>query len=142
MFTEPVANVVLGKGLTSTLVIVAMAGLPTRLAVTMIEWSRRDYAPAEALVSRTVKTDDMIFANWQVFHALARVTATVYYPAYQMNPHEKDALTKLIVAPEEFQKVSMTLRGNWYEVGAWYSVPYGLGAKLYNLRIYARDPAK
>jgi hypothetical protein len=122
------------------LVIGAMSGLPARLAVTMIEWSRRDYEPVEALVSRAVKGDDVIFADWQAFYALARVGATVYYPAYRMNPHEKAALTKLIVAPEDFQRIIITLGGNWHEVGALHSAPYGLGAKLYNLRIYAIGP--
>jgi len=120
------------------LVIGAMAGLPARLAVTMIEWSRRDYSPVEALVSRSVKSDDVILADWQAFYPLARAKATVYYPAYQMDPHEKAALTKLIVAPEDSQRIIMTLGGNWHEVDALYSVPYGLGAKLYDLRIYAR----
>ena len=32
----------------------AMAGLPARLAIMAIEWPRRDYAPVEALISRTV----------------------------------------------------------------------------------------
>jgi hypothetical protein len=128
----------LGWAAGALLVIGAMSGLPARLAVTAIEWSRRDYAPVEAFISRAVKADDVVFADWQAFYALARVKAKVYYPAYRMNPHEKATLTKLVASPEEFGKIATTLGGSWHEVCALHSAPYGLGARLYNLSIYAR----
>lgn len=129
----------IGWAIGLVLAITALTGLPARLAVTAIEWSKRDYSPVEAFISRAVKPEDVIVADWQAFYALAPKKVKVYYPIFRLNPEERTSVTELIISPDDFEQVTRTLGGNWQRVDLLAAAPAGLGAKLYNLAIYRRQ---
>ncbi len=128
-----------GLAVAALLIFGAMAGLPARLAVTAIEWRQRDYAPVEDLVARGIKPGDVVYADWQAFYGIVHTGARVYYPAYSLAPEEKASLTRLMISPDDFGSVSQALGGRWREMDCLRSAPYGLGAKLYSLCVYARE---
>jgi hypothetical protein len=119
--------------------IAGMVGLPARLGVTVLEWKQRDYAQVETLVSRHVRAGDVVFADWQAYYALHHVRARAFYPRYPMSPSEKDAVTMMVIPPQDLPQASKILGGRWHEVGALNSPGRGLGARLYDLAVYARE---
>jgi hypothetical protein len=121
------------------LAIAGMVGLPARLGVTALEWKRRDYTQVEAFVSRYVRTGDVVFADWQAFYALHHVRARAFYPRYPMTPRERDSVNMMVISPQDLPEVSTMLGGRWNEIAALRSGERGLGAKLYNLVVYARE---
>jgi hypothetical protein len=116
----------------------ALAGLPARLALAAVEWHRRDYTPVEELIARSVRPADVVVADWQAFYGLYRVRAHAYYPARQLSADEKAAITKLVIAPEDFARVSAMIGGAWRDVDGLLAAK-GLNAKLYSLHVYARE---
>ena len=121
------------------LAIAGMVGLPARLGVTALEWKERDYALVEAFVSRYVRASDVVSADWQAFYALHHVRARAFYPRYPMTPRERDSVNMMVISPQDLPEVSRILGWRWHEIGALRSRERGLGAKLYNLAVYARE---
>jgi hypothetical protein len=123
-------------------VVLAMSsavGLPARLVVTVLEWSRRDYAPVETFVSRYMLPSDVVFASYQGFYALQHCGTKTFYPPYldRMTPAEKASVKALLIPPEALPDTATKIGGQWQEVDALKGGS-GLGAALYNLTLFRR----
>ena len=121
------------------LTIAGLVGLPARLGVTALEWSSRDYAPVESLVSRYVRAGDLVFATWQAFYPLHHANARAFYPGYPLTPSDKASVTLMVISPRELPDACKIIGGSWRKIGALPAMEYGFGAKLYDLAVYTRD---
>jgi hypothetical protein len=128
-----------GIAVATLLALAGAMGLPARLGVTVLQWSRRDYAPVEALVSRYVRGGDVVFGDPQPFYALHHVRARTFYRGYRMTPRDKASVTLIVISPRELPEAIELIGGSWREIGALPSAEFGLRAKPYDLAVYARD---
>lgn len=93
----------------------SLVGLPVRLAVTILQWQERDYAPVEALVARNIKESDRVYSDFGAYYAVKRKAAATFLPTYLrvMLPNEKKSISVLVINPDSFHSISSLLGGEW-----------------------------
>jgi len=103
-------------------VVAIVVGLPLRLALTFVEWHRRDYAPVENLVGRNVRANDYVYTDFSAYYPVKKRAASVVlplqvYPPYRsmLTAGQRSAVTVLILGSETAADVS-GFPGRWREV--------------------------
>jgi hypothetical protein len=125
------------------LVISILAGLPARLAVTVLQWRERDYAPVRALAQRTITKADCVYAAEQGYYAVKPIAHAILLPEYRpvMSPIEKEQITCLFINPSDFEYVTNFLGGKWTDTGEFVAPEQekrSFGAAKYNLHVWRR----
>lgn len=90
-------------------------GLPKALAGIVTDWTVRNYAVVDRFVVANVNAKDTVFCEPAAYFAAKPRVARVYGPGYLevINAAEKQAITVVIVAPENEADVLRDLGGQW-----------------------------
>ncbi len=160
--TKPAFGPGFGPGYGPVLNVLALAtalactipGLGGRLAMCVLDWRQRDYAPVAALVARHVKPGEHVYGSWETFYALRWAPVTAYFPGYlgeerneytyrgAMRPEERALVSRMFVRPEDFESTARQLGGRWIDSGQAYGGGGGgPGAPVYSVRMYTREGA-
>lgn len=121
----------------------------------MDDWRDRDYANVEKLISQNVNEHDWVYGDFSIYYAAKQRAAGIYTPLYinEFLPEEKERLTVLAIASEEFQTVTNIIGGNWISTGqkfiperaGFWSSRHNMGflsTQNYELEIYRRTIGK
>jgi hypothetical protein len=132
-------------------VLIAMVGLgmlvgfPTRLAVSVYEYSQRDHHGMEKLVEDlAISPDAKVFADFHAYFPFKQKGAVVFTPLYlnMLTPAEIQSLDYVAIHPGRLE-IFQQLGGNeaWVEIDRWPGDSTGKLKKSYNTVVYARRPS-
>ena len=136
-------------------------GLPLRLAVTVLQWSQRSYAPVEQLVRANVSGQDVALVSPAAYYAVRTVARRTLYDGFKtsrdgadaiLTPEERRSITRLVVSPARYDDLTGILGSAWRKVSStepaptqWRWLPgqrlHSLAAS-YDLAVYARTPGE
>ncbi len=91
-------------------------GLPKAVAGILNDWTIRNYAVLESFVAANVTDKDRAFCDPAAYFATKPRAVAVYGPGYPMSASEKQAITLIIVDPENEEKTTRDLGGRWVVV--------------------------
>lgn len=131
----------------SALVMSMIMGLPLISAWSAAYADERDPARVAAFVQSHVLPTDIALSDYAAFYAIAPVAAEVYFPAYLevISEQEKQAISVLVVSPQDFIHLARHIGGEWIFTGAqlrsrhtgrWTSV--SIWGPQYDLAVYRR----
>jgi hypothetical protein len=134
-------------------------GLPGRLLFAAEDLPERNYHNVENVVYGSVKTNDVVYADYQAFYALQKLKVRTYYSWYLdvITKPEEDSIDCLVINPEMLPEIQKELGGQWQPVGKAYLHENKFHSKLlsrlfpgyfqaqtnqkYNLAVYRRVAA-
>lgn len=123
--------------------LVALSGLPLRMALTLKEWNARDYEPVKMLALNSITASDVVFTDVQGYYATKMLAKTTYSGSYWHALTDKDKLeiSVLFIDPEEFETITNLLGGKWKPLDGSSLVSSRaprLGARKYRLKLFRR----
>ena len=97
-------------------------GLPLRTIVTVVEWSRRDYAPVMKVLEEQIRPGDWILGEPQAFYVASAKAARVYYETpLNLKAEDGPKITLLIANSENAPRWQELLGGKWTKVKEYKS---------------------
>jgi len=102
--------------------VVSVNGLPGRLLFAADDLSERNYHNVENVINGSIKTNDVVFADYQAFYPLQKLKVRTYYGWYLnvITKPEEDSITCLVINPDALPGTEKALGGQWQPVGAAY----------------------
>jgi len=98
------------------LILTCLTGLPLQAASAVSRWDGRDYSMVESFVEKNLKNGDWVYADSSAYFAAKKKAGVVFSNLYlrRAKSPEKDKISVLIIAPDEFKKVTNKLGGQWF----------------------------
>jgi hypothetical protein len=138
----------------AALVASALLGAPMQLASALEYWHERDYSRVAALVQQNVGESDQVYCDPQAYYPAKQTAQTVFLTTYDQRDRyftieEKRQISVIIVPPNEFERATKRIGGEWSATGTPIRPPEKpflffrnrFGDKLvanYNLQVYRR----
>ena len=125
--------------------LLAAAAWPLRIAVAVLEWGSRDYAPVQAFCLAHVNSADAAVCDYQAYYPIRRQAAMTFTHNYLpvMSAADRAAVSVLVLDPQNAAEVIAGIGGS-RKVTAEYATDERSNqlvqgtAKLYRLTVYRR----
>jgi hypothetical protein len=101
----------------------AIVGAGVHAAAYLGNYRDRDYSRLEQFVERSVRADDIAYADVRGYLAVRQRARDAYFPETEeriiplMSQQQKDSITVLLIPPSELEYTATGLGGHWEETG-------------------------
>lgn len=131
-------------------VLANVVGLGAHVLACASDWRDRDYAKVRQFVKSSVRFDDWVYADPQVYYPAKLASAATFFwdPANHMSSYQKDHLTVCVIGPDRAWLLK-EIGGQWYSTGqemipahtGMFGDRWGLlSIPNYRLSVYRRIP--
>ncbi|MBD2413774.1 hypothetical protein FACHB389_31590 [Nostoc calcicola FACHB-389] len=97
------------------IIITSLCGWTLQTVLAVSTWSYRDHTKVEEFVNKNIKSSDWVYFDESAYYPLRKKAAAIFNKEYLriMSPEEKEQVSALVINPDDLDKVTKQLGGEW-----------------------------